>query len=102
MVRQTHYSQIQENPKISILHVVNTIPTKFQSKRGQIQILLRGYLVLVEKFSSENFFGNGLKLKLAIVWIDPEQDSDLRDREVAYSRVGGLFCSVLTMITFDN
>ena len=51
---------------------------------------------------SKHFFGNGLKLKLAIVWIDPEQDSDLRDREVAYSRVGGLFCSVLTMITFDN
>ena len=56
----------------------------------------------VEKFSSENFFGNGLKLKLAIVWIDPEQDSDLRDREVALFRGEGLFCSVLTMMEFDN
>ena len=49
-----------------------------------------GLFLHVEKFSSKNFFGNGLKLKLAIVWIDPEQDSDLRDREVAYSR-GGAF-----------
>ena len=75
-------------------------PSKIQKETGVNPP--EGLFLHVEKFSSKNFFGNGLKLKLAIVWIDPEQDSDLRDREVAYSRVGGLFCSVLTMITFDN
>ena len=49
------------NPEIPILHVVNTILTNFQSKRGQAEILLRGYLVFVEKFSSKFFWGNGLK-----------------------------------------
>ena len=42
------------------------------------------YLVLVEKFSSNSFLGNGLKWKFPIVWCDPERDSDLRDREVAF------------------
>ena len=49
------------NPEIPILPVVNTMLTNFQSKRGQAEILLRGYLVFVEKFSSKFFGGNGLK-----------------------------------------
>ena len=54
------------------------------------------------KFSSNFFGGNGLKWKFSIVWFDPEGDSDLRDREVALFRGEGLFCSVLTMMEFDN
>ena len=77
------------NPEIPILHVVNQLPTNFQSKRGQTEILLRGYLVLVEKFSSNFFWENGLKRKFPIVWCDPERDLDLQDREVAF--LGGSF-----------
>ena len=60
-----------------------------------MQILLRGYLVLVEKFSTENFSGNGLKLTFAILWYAPEEDSDLRDRELPFFRGGHFLLSAL-------
>ena len=40
----------------------------------------------VEKFSTENFFGNGLKLMFAILWYAPEEDLDLRGRELPFFR----------------
>ena len=47
--------------------------------------------MLVEKFSTENFSGNGLKLMLLILWYAPEEDLDLRDRELPFFRGGGAF-----------